>query len=243
VFTITEAHDLSVRDAVLAGKLNLDDFDDLQLVINWLMSKYFLQRGIKERKDLLWSKIVFGTYNVKGPLHGHPCVKLMRDFDKTSRLTLQNPTIKTNGSRLIYVHNAKDPVSLYTLLRKYCDICSQAEISLYCYKKSKVAINREVRAGNHHFVANLNKPKGYNQIKSFGRTLARHAWLVDWVRCTNHCWRAFGITRMSNSLMVWLTEAMGAARHNSATAHQAYVRTDGVSEQNRIMAMSAVAYR
>jgi integrase len=122
-------------------------------------------------------------------------------------------------------------------------MCSQAQIRLYCYKKSEAAINREVRAGNHYFVANLNKPKGYNQIKSFGQMLARRAGLVDWVRCTNHCWRAFGITRMSNSSMVSLTEAMGAARHTSATAHQAYVRTDGVSEQNRIMAMSDVAYR
>ena len=77
---VTAEQDCAVRVGVLAGLVDIDDFDDLQLTCNWLMSKYFMQRGVKERKDLLWSKIVFGTYEVQGPLYGLPCVELMRDF-------------------------------------------------------------------------------------------------------------------------------------------------------------------
>jgi hypothetical protein len=39
-----------------------------------------------------------------------------------------------------------------------------------------------------------------------------------------------------------ITEAMGAARHPSAAAHQAYARTSGASETSLIMAILDVGY-
>jgi hypothetical protein len=114
----------------------------------------------------------------------------------------------------------------------------------YCYSKSAAAIDREVRAGTHRgFVSNPKKPMGYNDIMTFGQRIAQRTGISDWAHCTNHCWRAFGITRMSNSADASITEAMGAACHTTASAHQGYVKTNGRSEMNRIMAMSDVAYK
>jgi hypothetical protein len=239
---ITEEQDQAVRDGIMAGLLDLDNLDDLQLVLNWLMSKYFLQRGIKERTELHWSRFAFFTYDVRGPLHGNPAVELVRGFDKTCPLSLSNPSVKTSAARLVYVHNVNDPLSLYTLLRKYRDMCPPAQKNFYCYAKSGVAIDRERRAGATVFVSNPNKPKGHNQIMGLGQEIARRVGVPGWAKCTNHSWRAFGITRMSNSSSVSITEAMGAARHTSAAAHQAYVRTSGASETSRIMAISDVGY-
>ena len=239
---MTAEQDRAVRVGVLAGLVDINDFDDLHLTCDWLMWKYFMQRGVKERKDLLWSKIVFGTYEVQGPLYGLPCVELMRDFDKTCSLSLANPTVRTNGARLIYVHNQNDPLLLYTLLRKYSEMCPPTQTTFYCYKKTDTTMDRERRLGDTRYCSNKNKPKGYKQIKTFGQEIARRCGLSEWMKCTNHTWRAFGITRMANDDRVSISEAMGAARHASASAHQAYVRTSGLSENNRIMAISDVPY-
>jgi hypothetical protein len=69
------AHYNCRRDAVLARVLDLDDFYDLELAINWFMSKCFMQCGVSERKDLVCIKVGFATYKMQGPLYGLPCIK------------------------------------------------------------------------------------------------------------------------------------------------------------------------
>ena len=242
VYRITEAHDLAIRQGILEGRLDLDNFQDLQLVLNWQLSKTFMQRGVKERVHLLWSKFVLYHYDVEGPLKGLPCFELVRDFDKTCPLTLSNPTVKNQNVRLIYVHNPKDPLSLYTLMQKYRSMCSPTQACFYCYEKDNNKIIAEHSCGKHRYLSNLLSPIGEKEVAKFGQEIARRCGLPDWEKCTNHGWRGLGISRLANSKDVSLSEAMGAARHTTATVHQSYISVGDVSEVNRIKAMSDVPF-
>ena len=119
-----------------------------------------MQRGVKERVHLLWSKFVFYHYDVKGSLKGLPCFKLVRDFDKSCPLTLSNPTVKNQNVRLVYVHNPKDRLSLYTLMQKYRTMCSPTQKRFYCYEKDTKAIVGEQSHGKHRYFANPLSPIG-----------------------------------------------------------------------------------
>lgn len=103
-----ENHELAIWEGILHCKLALDNFQDLQLVMNWQLSKTFMQCGVKERVHLLLSKFGFYHYNVVGPLTGLPCFKIVQGFDKKCPLALSNPTVKNKNAQLI-LHNPKAP--------------------------------------------------------------------------------------------------------------------------------------
>ena len=191
-----------------------------------------MQRGVKECVHLLWSKFVFYHYDVKGSLKGLPCFKLVRDFNKTCPLTLSNPTVKNQNVRLVYVHNLKDLLLLYTLMQKYRTMCSPTQKRFYCYKKDTKVIIGEKSCGKHCYLANPLSPIGEKEIAKFGQEIARRCGLPDWERCTNHGWRGLGITRLANAKDVSLSKAIGAACHSTATAHQSYISVGDVSEVN-----------
>ena len=229
-----------MREAISNGKIDLDDFCMLQKVICWLISKTFLLRGVQEHCDLSWKNFIFSHYDKRGSiLHDRPTLELKYDFDKKHQLDINNHTNRNDSVQNIHVCNSEDPLDLYLLMCKYRKMCPEQQDRFYCYALPNR--NKQILDLAHFlsedkkqpFISNLLRPVGKNKINNFCKELACDCGVVEWKKCTNHCFRAYGITKL-NSLGISLAESMALARHETVGSHRTYIRGSTNSEIQRL---------
>ena len=225
-----------IRNGISEGKVDTDILHNLMLVMCWLMSKVFLVRGVKEHVELTLDRFVFGHINdPESNLDASPFVDLLPSFDRTHNLHLGNPTQREKVVRNIHVCDPRDPIDLYLLLQKYIKMVDPRQTRFYCYPVSNKKINYQMQMfGGIQVHSNPCRPVGKNAIATFCKYLAKRTGVLDWGVCTNHSWRAYGITQHGANKNITLSEGMSLSRHISTTSYAGYVRCDPSTERNRL---------
>ena len=244
--TITETDEAGIRKAVKKGTLDLSNPQDIQIILNFLLGKYFCLRGRTEHAKIKWESIKFGVHE-DGPDVGTPYVELVKDStgDKTHKLDIRNPYVPYAAALYVkstwYTHNHRDNLSLWTVLRKYRNMCPNTQERLYCFPAYKTLLKEYQAHGKPHLKIDPARPIGANTIGGFAKILATRANLPNPDKVTSHGWRQYGITCMV-SAGVSAAESQGAARHASVTSQQPYMATNRKSEAARQRAMSYIPY-
>ena len=118
-------------------------------------------------------------------------------------------------------------------------MCPKKQRCFYCY--ALLNRNKQVLELAHFlsedkeqpFISNPLRPVGKNKINDFCKELARDCGVEQWEKCTNHCFRAYGISKL-NSLGINLAESMALARHRTVGSHKTYIRGGNDAEKQRL---------
>ena len=230
----------TIPDAILEGVIDIDKYHELQLVICWTMTKTFLLRGCKEHSTMTWNQLKFGLYEEGGPMKDVPYVELLSGTAprKCNQLHLGNHTLRAKLVRKIRICDPVDPLDCYILLQKYKKICDPDQQRFYCYRLSSAQMQQQIlKFGELRYQSNILSPVGANLIGRWCKILATKAGVENPEKCTNHSFRAYGITQNATNPAVPIQEGMALSGHQSAHLYLTYARNTPESEQQRLQGM------
>ena len=72
--------------------------------------------------------------------------------------------------------------------------------------------------------SNCDKPIGENTIKSFCKGLVRDYNMTKWMKCTNHSFCQYDISKLHPLPDISMDESMALSRHKSVEVHRSYIR-------------------
>jgi hypothetical protein len=141
-------------------------------------------------------------------------------------------------------HNPNDvlsPYELYSILRKKAHPDQEY---IFCHEMNTTTSNLLV-SFDERFVGVRFDPRkrmGINAISNFAKVLNKRCHIPDWKLFTNHCWRAWMVTRLANDAGVSSQESLSFARHNSAASQLPYVRRGENSSASFQRAIQTIRY-
>ena len=208
--------------------------------LQWLMSMglctQLLFRGRKELYELKWSDLRLGQYPKSDKnFPGLEFLEVLGSAEhKTKKVGVNRATLYAEHDTRRIVDNPNDPISLVKIYKIYRGICHPDQRYVFC-KRASQRLKHQFKVSRMPYLVDADFRVGVNVIGTFSKNLHKQCELGDDIidkNCTNHSWRAYGITRLSNDHGVNNMMVMNHARHNNPTSQMPYVRTSHDGEKN-----------
>ena len=227
---------LSEEDAEKVCISSFDESDPRQHTMKILFGcgSHFGFRGRLEHHALEREHIGKGTFEKDHLYGGMPYVSVQVMNDKTNRITLHNPYLRSTGKLMRIPVLDNDPTSSCfggSLLR-YLEKMNPDQRWLHCRAVDGKHRDTQLKKNLKGFYYSSCK-LGHHAIATLFREGAEILGILSDDFCP-HSLRALFITNMVNDGSVSNKESMMAARHTSVKAHLDYQETGKVSEGLRI---------
>jgi hypothetical protein len=187
-----------------------------------VLGRYFLCRGRSEIAFCCWDQVKFHETTVNG--EKEEFVEVVHKWDKTHKMSLQNPTSRDVTSQVsprIYA-NANDDLCPHRFLKFLRGLCPPEQERVLCSAGNKTML-KKYRSGKGQYMYNPKLPVGENTVGPLCKEMAEEMGFDRWEKCTGHGLRKMGITNaMTYAETNIAPVVLGASRHKNYQTSLAY---------------------
>jgi len=221
--------DYKIREHFRSGKFNPfstalteEAYKDRLKYAIYVLGRYFLCRGRSEIAFCCWDQVKFHETIVNG--EKEEFVEVVHKWDKTHKMSLQNPTSRDVTSQVsprIYA-NGKDDLCPHRFLKFLRGLCPPEQERVLCSAGNKTML-KQYRSGKGKYMYNPKLPVGENTVGPLCKEMAEEMGFERWEKCTGHGLRKMGITNaMTYAETNIAPVVLGASRHKNYQTSLAY---------------------
>ena len=197
----------------------------------------------QEMRLLQFGHLTVGTYDDDhGDLSGLEYLELDECFaTKTNALTVSNPALLIDTVPPRAVMNIADDISPLKLYRRILERVDPRQTNVFCHVLSK-AQKKTLSGiqGQEHIEYNWQKPMAEGSIEKFCRVLNKRCQVPGIDLATNHCWRAWLVTKMNANKNLSSAASCAHSRHKTVKNQLPYDRRNVDSDINVQQALQVV---
>ena len=197
-------------------------------------------RGSTEHANFNIGMVTTGTYPEKyedQDLAGLPYVSISNFQDKTNKLSVHTSYLRDTQHVLRFPVLADNSADFGGALVRLVGKMAPGQTRMYCFPASEAARDSFKRSGFPTASFFAERPCGYKSISKYMKDGAKKLGLECAGNFRPHSLRSAYITMLANDSSVSMREVMEAGRHSSVSASAGYMRSDGISEGNRLRAI------